>query len=345
MTIERVVFGGRGLARTDLGVVLVSGVLPGEVVEVRITHRSSGALFAEVVAFRELSPRRIKAPCPFYADCGGCSMQHAEYALQLEIKLGQVRETLERLGKIESPPLTGIEPCPDPFGYRNRITVHAHRGRVGFHRRDGRGLVDIDQCLLASEPVNRALAELRTKGRGSGHYTLRAPGLSRAFHQTNKSVASLLRDWVLSHIPDPTPLLVDAYCGAGYFGRAAASKCQSVVGIDHDLYNIEEATENATHNERYLCAPVEQELGSILDAHREAVLLVDPPREGLSKDVREIIALRPPAAFIYVSCDPATLARDAAAFSSVFQMTEARAFDMFPQTAEIETAAVFTRKS
>ena len=338
------VFGGFGLARTPQGTLLVPFTLPGETAEVEVVKRGSGTIFAEVVQLRSASLSRVKAPCQYFEACGGCSYQHATYQEQLDIKLGQVVETLQRLGRLESPPVSGIEPSPLPFAYRNRITVHAHRGTIGFHRKDGQGLLDIKHCLLAEEEVNASLTALRAEGRNSGHFTLRKEGLSRAFHQTNASVAEKLRAWVVERVPQTTTRLIDAYCGVGFFGRGCRGRFDELIGIDRDLFNIEEARIDTMANECYECSSVEETLPDLIKSEGNRVVILDPPREGLGVGVKETLSLRPPEAMIYISCDPATLARDLRDLTGSFHVADVRAFDMFPQTSEIEVGVLLTKR-
>ncbi len=341
--VESVVFGGMALSRTPRGVVFTPFLLPGERAEIEIVSRKEGVARGEVLRLVEASLKRVKPECRYFGVCGGCAYQHASYDEQLRLKRAQVIETLQRLGGIPDPPFTGIEPSPKPYAYRNRITVHAAGGKIGFHKSESDFIIDIENCPLAEGEVNCALAKLRSAKRTVGHFTLRRAGLSRAFHQANDAVAAALREWVVSQVERETSLVIDAYCGTGFFGHAVAHKVGRVIGIDHDLFNIEEAQRNASLNEEYHCGAVEDVLWDFLGEMNEATLIVDPSRSGLSRGVRDVLAGRPPKRVLYVSCDPATMARDLKALEMVFWPSEIRAFDMFPQTAEIEVAVVLER--
>ena len=89
-----------------------------------------------------------------------------------------------------------IIPSPLPYGYRNRITVHAQDNVVGFYRRDVHQLMDIERCPIAAPEVNDALAQLRAGRVRDGHYTLRAHSGPRVFAQTNDEVAEALADLI-----------------------------------------------------------------------------------------------------------------------------------------------------
>jgi 23S rRNA (uracil1939-C5)-methyltransferase len=242
---------------------------------------------------------------------------------------------------------------PEQYGYRNRVTVHAQDGVIGFFRRDSHSLIDIKRCPISRDEVNRALADLRAQTQiRDGHYTLRASASARIFSQTNDPVASALRDLIVDLIPPNQELLIDAYCGAGFFAKALLDKFDRVIGIDWDRFAIAAAKENATEKETYIAGDVEQELTrsdpeSIrgratvegpLGSRRSLTLIVDPPATGLSANVRQAIAEVAPTTLIYVSCNPPTLARDLKDLKNNFTIESVTPLDMFPQTAEIEVA-------
>jgi 23S rRNA (uracil1939-C5)-methyltransferase len=253
--------------------------------------------------------------------------------------------------------MRAIIPSPHDYGYRNRITVHAEEGVIGYFRRDSNRLIDVERCPIAMDEVNRELADLRARKVPDGHYTLRAKVdrslrerlKTRHFYQTNDEVATALRDLIIGLIPSNQQLLVDAYCGAGFFAKALLDKFERVVGIDWDRFAIAAANENATAKETYIAGDVESEL--VAAVHRTAnlngdktMLLLDPPATGLTTRIREIIVDLAPARLIYVSCNPATLARDLSDLSQRFQIKSVTPLDMFPQTAEVEVVAELHRR-
>lgn len=325
--------------------MFVPFTIDGEVISARITRDKKQFAEAEVVDVHKPSSHRVDPPCPYFGRCGGCAYQHSNYAHQLEIKSRQVRDVLQRIGKLRDIPIRSIVPSPLQYGYRNRITVHAEDGVIGYFRRDSHRLIDVERCPIAMDEVNRELADLRGRNVPDGHYTLRARSGPRIFSQTNDAVANALRDVVLDLVPANQELLVDAYCGAGFFAKALIDKFQRIVGIDWDRFAIGVANENATAKEAYVAGDVEAGLESALrncDKSR-TVLLLDPPATGLSGIIREIIADLGPAMLIYISCNPSTLARDLGDMRQRFQVQSVTPLDMFPQTAEIEVVAELRR--
>ncbi|PYL31669.1 MAG: hypothetical protein DMF35_09725, partial [Verrucomicrobia bacterium] len=99
---------------------------------------------------------------------------YIDYAHQLEIKTRQVRDVLKRIGKLNDVPMRPIIPSPLPYAYRNRVTVHAANGVIGYFQRESNRLIDVEHCSIAMEEVNRELADLRSHDVPDGHYTLRA---------------------------------------------------------------------------------------------------------------------------------------------------------------------------
>jgi len=357
LIIEDVAFGGKGVGREQGKAIFVPYTIEGEKVSTEVVREKKQYAEAELIDVKESSPHRVEPRCPYFGRCGGCAYQHISYEHQLAIKWRQVRDALQRIGKLKDTPLRPIIPSPKQYAYRSRITVHAQEGVIGFFRRDSHQLIDIEHCPISSDEVNRALAELRAQNPRDGHYTLRATSEPRVFSQTNDAVANVLRDLVVNLVPPNQELLIDAYCGAGFFTKALLDKFERVVGIDWDKFAIATAKENVTEKETYIAGDVEVELQKVGAVHPNrppranevgsgrlrsiapTTLIVDPPATGLSANVRKAILDLAPATLIYVSCNPATLARDLKELHQKFIIYSITPLDMFPQTAEIEVAA------
>jgi tRNA/tmRNA/rRNA uracil-C5-methylase (TrmA/RlmC/RlmD family) len=344
LKIEDVAFGGKGVAREKGKAVFVPFTIEGELVSAEIVREKKQFAEAELVNVREPSPDRVQPQCPYFGHCGGCAYQHITYEHQLAIKWRQVRDVLQRIGKLKDVSMRPIIPSPEQYGYRNRITVHALEGVVGFFRRDSNRLIDIESCPISRDEVNRALAELRAQPQvRDGHYTLRASSGPRVFSQTNEAVANALHHLISQFVPAAQELLIDAYCGAGFFTKRLLNNFVRVIGIDWDKFAIKAAKENATAKETYIAGDVDLELerlGSIASAFQreKTTLIVDPPTTGLTAKTCEAVVDLAPATLIYVSCNPATLARDLKELQNKFTINSVTPLDMFPQTAEIEVA-------
>ena len=152
--------GGAAVARDDGKVWLVNFALPGEVVEAEPRGRQGGVAVAAATRVIEASPHRVAAPCPYFGACGGCQLQHASYAHQLELKRQVVEEAWARAG-LRLPPDTAVLGMDDPWRYRIRGEFEAVAGaggwRFGFHRLRSHSVLPIDSCVIHDARIESAL--------------------------------------------------------------------------------------------------------------------------------------------------------------------------------------------
>ena len=340
LEITDIAYGGAGLARHEGRVVFVAFTLPGETVRARLTEAHKSFLRAEALQIVTASPDRVKAPCPWFTKCGGCAYQHIAYPRQLDIKTRQVSEALRRIGKITEPPVEPARSSPLEYSYRNRITVHIEPPDIGFRGTDPRRLVNVDKCLLAADAVNEALARLHTKRHlRPGPATLRADPHHGGFRQVNDGAAEILAG-VVAEMAGTGGTLVDAYCGGGFFAKRMLGSFTRVIGIDWDERSTGTARDGSLPAELYLTGDTVTLLPGVLAEHAGAVVLLDPPAQGLDPAVIATLLAAKVPRLVYVSCDPATLARDLQKLSASYRLVRAVPVDMFPQTASIETACL-----
>lgn len=160
VTIEKWVYGGRGLARLDGQVVLAPFVLPGEVVEVALERERPGLVEARLLNVLTPSSERVAPPCPYFTRCGGCHYQHAPYEFQLARKVEVLREVLRRVGKLEAPEEIAVI-AGAPFEYRNRVQLHLAGGEIGYLEAASNRLCPVEHCPVSSPAINSALGALR----------------------------------------------------------------------------------------------------------------------------------------------------------------------------------------
>src|SRR3954470_563574 len=288
LKIEDIAFGGKGVARENGKAVFVPFTIDGETIAANIVQEKKRFAEAELVDVLEPSSNRVLPRCPYFGRCGGCTYQHISYDHQLAIKWRQVRDVLQRIGKLNDIPLRPIICSAQAYAYRNRITVHVEDGVIGFFRRDSHRLIDIERCPISMDAVNTSLATLRGSRPRDGHYSLRAhPTGPRIFGQANDDVAQALRDLIVKLVPKNQRCLIDAYGGAGFFAKALLGKFERVIGIDWDRFAIQEAQKGASEKEHYIAGDVDAELRQVGAVHRtarglkSATLIVDPPNTGL----------------------------------------------------------------
>jgi tRNA/tmRNA/rRNA uracil-C5-methylase (TrmA/RlmC/RlmD family) len=342
LDIYDVAFGGAGVGRLDGKIVFVPFTIDGEQVEAEVVERRKSFDRAQLQKVTVPSPNRVNPICPYFGHCGGCDYQHVAYAHQLEIKRRQVVQLLARIGRITDVEVAPTVASKEYYGFRNRITVHAAEGKIGFFEKNSRDVVDVERCPIAIPMVNEALKDLRTTGLADGkHRTLRGSGVPRTFTQTNDFVARALLDFVVRQVEGE--VVIDAYCGAGFFGHVLAGRMERVIGVDWNESAISIARESAGPNEAYICSDVSETIESLLANEKPGTVLLDPSAEGVDDRVTEALGTHLVDSLIYVSCNPATLARDLARLRSTYKILAVQPFDMFPQTAEIEIAAVLER--
>lgn len=160
-------FGGIGVARHDGFVVFTADTVPGDRARVRVRRARRRYADADLVEVLEPGPARVPAPCPYVPRCGGCRLQHVDYAATLEAKRAQVREHLARIGHLPDVEVLPADPALERFGYRNKMEYSAAPGPdgglvLGFHRR-GRWdeVIDVRACMLATPLGNRAREAVR----------------------------------------------------------------------------------------------------------------------------------------------------------------------------------------
>ncbi len=149
LRVEKIIFGGSGLATFDNVKVFVPFSAPGDLVQVKIVERKKNYYVAEIKKILEPSKMRVKPPCPYFTDCGGCDLQHLSYASQLKIKQEFAFESLSRIGHLNIAKAPSIIKS-SPFHCRNK-TQYPLRGRplkIGFYRSLSHHVINIDKCLL-----------------------------------------------------------------------------------------------------------------------------------------------------------------------------------------------------
>ena len=128
-----------------------------------------------------------------------------------------MREAFARVGKLPDAPIQPLIPSPQPYGYRNRITVHAETGRVGFRGVDGRELVDVAECLLARPEVNAQLGACAPAARRRPLLAARCTVPPSGFFQANHDLREKLKDLIAQALPERGAMLLEGYCGGGFF--------------------------------------------------------------------------------------------------------------------------------
>ncbi|MBQ2722060.1 MAG: class I SAM-dependent RNA methyltransferase [Opitutales bacterium] len=372
---------GSGVGRIDGWVVMVPYALGGERVKARIYRNHKNYSEADLVEVVRPSPDRVEPQCSLFGVCGGCQYQHLSYAGQLEWKRKQVADLMKRIGGIDFE-VSPTHPSPKQYGYRSKLTPHYERPRngnmpVGFIMQGRRNtLVDVEQCPIASQAINKALPEARARIKNSnprrgGTLLLRdcMEGVCQdnnaiqtervgdiayqfcagEFFQNNPFILPELIDYAISEAQG-TKYLVDAYCGVGVFALASAKKFEKVAGVEISSKAIVCANANAKINNidncEFLIGKAETIFADVSKKFEgeNTSMIIDPPRAGCDTKFLEQLIEFSPKKLVYVSCGPDTQARDLAFLTTHgYKLLKLQPFDLFPQTRHIENVATLEK--
>jgi tRNA/tmRNA/rRNA uracil-C5-methylase (TrmA/RlmC/RlmD family) len=358
LTIEDMAFGGEGVGRVGEFVVFVPFVAVGETVEAEVIEVKKRFARAKLLQVTQTSPQRVTPQCQYFAACGGCQYQHLDYSAQLALKHKQIVDLFQRVGAFENAPIDPVFPCPQPYGYRNRIMIRSQWNKpeqklnIGFIRADCGLVEDIQECKIAEPALNEQIQHVRKNPppKGGIKVVLRiAPEgweVPRdSFFQNNFFLLPKLVDLLRERIKDAgTKHLIDAYCGVGFFSLELANVVERFTGIELDALAIKAARRNAVTrnvtNGDFISGSTEQFLPQVLQQADPAktTIILDPPRVGCQPQTLELLRMLKPAQLIYVSCHPATLARDLKILcdNGTFKLQKVMPLDMFPQTQHVE---------
>ena len=367
LTIHDLAFGGEGVGRIDEFVVFVPFVIPGETVEAEITEVKKNFARAKLLRVVTPSPERVTPECRYFGGCGGCQYQHIDYPAQLRFKRKQIADLFERIGKISPDKIQTLIPCPSPYGYRNRIMIRsqwngpAKKLVIGFIRADNNFVEDIEECKIAESALNEQIRHVRANPppKGGIKVVLRVQPENwevpeNSFFQNNFFLLPKLVETVRAFLQaGGARHLIDLYCGVGFFGIEAANVVDSFVGVEYDQLAIKAARQNATirqiTNGEFIAAKVEEVLPELLQkfSPEKTSVILDPPRKGCWPETLELLRQTKPAQVIYVSCHPATMARDLNILCAdgVFELARVQPLDMFPQTQHVECVADLRRRN
>jgi tRNA/tmRNA/rRNA uracil-C5-methylase (TrmA/RlmC/RlmD family) len=254
-----------------------------------------------------------------------------------------------------------VIPCPQPYGYRNRIMIRSQWDKfkqglnIGFIRADNRLVVDIEECRIAEPALNEQILQVRAHPppKGGIKVVLRVSPEGwevprDSFFQNNFFLLPKLVETVRERLRGGhSRFLVDVYCGVGFFGIECADLVENFVGVELDQLAIKAARRNAATrnltNGEFLTGRAEEMLPELLKRFpaAETTVVLDPPRTGLLPESIELLRQVRPGQIIYISCHPATMARDLNVLCSagVFELLHVTPLDMFPQTAHVECVA------
>ena len=440
----------------DGKVVFIPNVVPGDVVDVQTFKKRKSFYEGKAVHFHEFSEHRVEPVCEHFGVCGGCKWQNMNYNQQLYYKQNEVKNHLQRIGKIELPEFEPILGSEKKFFYRNKMEFSfsnsrwltekeiestedlGNRNALGFHiPKMWDKILDINKCHLQEDPSNAIRNEVRDFANANG-LTFFNPrehsGLLRTlmlrtastgeimvliqFFENDKASRELILDHLYEKFPQITSLqyvvnnkandtlydtdiklykgrnyileemeglkfsinaksfyqtnsdqayelykitrdfagltgneiVYDLYTGTGTIAQFVSKKAKKVIGVESVPDAIKDAKANAVRNEITNCEFFVGDMkvvfnDSFIAQHEQPdVIITDPPRDGMHKDVIEQIMKIAPEKVVYVSCNSATQARDLALMDEKYKVTRVRPVDMFPQTHHVENVVLLERR-
>lgn len=382
LTLDSFSHRGSAIGRLDGKVVFAAYGLPGEEVDVLIERAYPDYLEGVVTAVHRPSPHRVTPRCEYFGVCGGCQLQHADYTEQLRLKTAIVREQLRRIGHLPDLPVLPAIAAPEPWFYRNHARFSVDReGWLGFVMRGRKRILRVENCFIVHPWIRDTLRTLQGGRLPKLHQvamrvgvrtgdTLIQPDLTPyapdvrsgqrayeeelcgerfrvsapSFFQVNtdqaETLVRLVREGLCLRADD---VLLDAYAGVGTFAKVLAREVAEVIAIEVSASSVADGRFNtaALANVRWIEGEVERVLPD-LDRRPTAVVL-DPSRQGCAPAaLRALIDAAVPR-IAYVSCEPATLARDLRLLvDGGYRVRSVQPVDLFPQTYHIECVALLS---
>jgi 23S rRNA (uracil1939-C5)-methyltransferase len=422
--IEKLVYGGEGLARHEGHAVFAPFVLPGETVRIEPVERRKKFIRGRVRGVVLASPERVAAECAHFGVCGGCDYQHMPYAAQVRYKAEILRETLWRLAKIVWEGEIATHDSP-PYGYRNRAQWKIAAGTggkpaVGYFQAGSRRLCPVQACPILSPrlsetlsafsrlvaagalpaglreveafaddaddklllnlsfdalegPVQDVASLLRAEVAGTesllmhvargDRFELDGPGYLTysvgahryrvghlSFFQVNRSLIPAMVELVLAETRGR--LALDLFAGVGLFSVPLAHRFERMVAVESNEATARDLEVNLQSSGAASPAARHSDVAAFLERWQETpdFVLLDPPRAGVPAAALQRLAKLGPAAIGYLSCDPATLARDLAVLVGTkekpgrYEIRAVHLVDMFPQSYHLEAFLRLTRR-
>ncbi|MDR1212268.1 MAG: class I SAM-dependent RNA methyltransferase [Spirochaetaceae bacterium] len=370
--VESLAAGGAGVLRVGGMVFFMDFCAPGDLVQGRVTETRGRWGRAELTGVLEASPHRAAPVCALYGRCGGCGLQHIAYEAQLEEKKNMLRDALSRIG--------GLAPAGDfplvrgaPLEYRNRMKFHAvvNRDAVpvpGLKERRSGAAEALEDCPVADRGIRKALRDKSLEvpaGKKqftvySRHDTFLVEGKNSrgavlvagkrlvldaaCFFQSNGTLLEILIQDLLEAAGKADTKLpaADVFAGVGTFSAFLGDMFARVDLVEENREALALAAENTGAGARFF--PLTDYVWASRCRENYGFMALDPPRSGLSGTLSEFLCERGPPLLAYVTCNPATLARDAKLLAKTYSPSSFKIYDFYPQTAHIECLAIFTRR-
>ena len=456
VTISAVAAEGKSIARIDDMVVFIPYGAPGDIANVKLDKKKKNYGEGHITELVKPSELRVEPFCPHFGICGGCKWQHLPYSYQLECKQQQVADAMQRIAKVDMPPINNILGSAETERYRNKLEftfsnkcwltfeqmnsgeIFEDRNALGFHIPGAFDKVlDIKECHLQVGISDSIRLFIRSYAIEHGYefYDIRQqhgfmrniiirttttgevmlivvfgeddknkiddllsainkqfPEITSLMYVVNRKVNDTIadqevllysgRDFIEERMGDlkfrvgpksfyqtnslqayelykvarrmaaltGNELVYDLYTGTGTIANFVAHDASKVIGIEYVADAIEDAKlnsrTNGIDNTLFYAGDMKDVLTDefVTEHGVPDVMIIDPPRAGMHQDVADVILNAEPARIVYVSCNPATQARDIALLDCKYRVVEVQPVDMFPHTQHVENVVALEKR-
>ena len=379
LDIGNIANGGHFVARHDNQIIFVRHAISGETAKVKVTAINSRFAFGDAVEILKPSKDRISPPCKYShpEGCGGCDFQHINYNVQSDLKKEVLKDQFKRITKIDILPEIITANPSNGLHWRSRLNLAiSENKKVGLRAHKSNNVIEIDECLIALKEINKSdifsanwdskenlniscsstnqinISQVNksiigpdklTENVDKNEYTI-SP---KSFWQSHINAPSLLLQQVIKDADiQQDQIVCDLYGGVGLFTLPISKligKNGQIHLIEMNDTCIEDANIMFEHIDNIYIhhGTVEQKLGSV---KKIDTIILDPPRNGVSKQVINQMIEKKPNTIIYVSCNPSTLARDSKILlDNKYSLSNIVGLDLFPMTHHLESVASFKK--
>jgi len=346
---------GQGVSKIADKIVFIPSTLPGEEGEAEILKESKGVAFAKPISFTKKSDQRIEPECPHFNECNGCHYLHTNYEFEIQFKQNSLKKDFQ---KFEELPEIETLKAPSRLGYRNRVQLHYVKkpGLIGFHQYKSNRITNVENCLIFDPKLKEkfdetllSFKEITKKAAPKGHIEiyLKGDGVERTinkayssggFSQVNESMNQRALEIISSSLQGKDGLILDLFGGSGNLTH----------GQNNPVLVVDKYPEDKTKGQQsFLSLDLFEEesledLSIKLTGQDVSQLVIDPPRSGF-KLLEKYVEKFKPKKIIYMSCKPATMARDLQPIQSQFRIKKLMLLDFFPSTFHYEGLAILER--
>jgi 23S rRNA (uracil1939-C5)-methyltransferase len=358
---------GYGVGKLPDGkVIFIPETVTGDIVKAKIHINKKHHSYGRLISVLNKSPYRTTPECPYSEKCGGCQFMHIAYDHQIKIKANILKNALKNIQEVKINKIYTSK----PFKYRLRTKLKIQNGMKGYFQKFTNKFINIKKCLILKDSLNSMSDEfaltINNKNiidlylienqrnefcmysdlmRAGKEYILidtafgLVPATANGFFQSNLFLLNDFQKSIIEYLNNNDNVL-ELFCGTGLFTLAIANKSNIITAVDYDKNSISLA-KKYHKNIDFLACDVENFIKNKINFN---VLVVDPPRNGLSKQIKKFILEKLPKKIIYISCNPMTLARDIKELKKEYKILDIKLFDMFPQTYHIESIVYLGKK-